>query len=65
MAADAIKFNQRCVVADCSKALCQIPLLLNRKEDIGLDTYNEYTLELQAFETGLQRATVLGEIEQV
>ena len=65
MAADAIKLDERGVVADCSKALCQIPLLLNRKEDIGLDTYNEHTLELQPFEPGLEGTTVLGEIEQV
>jgi len=65
MAADAVQFDQCCIVTGCAKAFGKIPLLLYWKENIGLYSYDECTLKPQMFESGLERTTVLGEIEQI
>ena len=65
MALDAVEFDQRRVFADSREMLVQLPLLLNRKQDIGLDADDENTLQLQSFECRFEGSTVLGKVKQV
>ena len=65
MAAYAVKFCQLGILANTRNTLCQLTLLLDRKQEICTYTHHKGALKLQALETGCQRATVLGQIEQV
>ena len=65
MSADAVEFNELGVIANRGDTFGQILLLMQREQDIRRHTNDQRTFEFEALETGLQRAAMLSNIEQV
>ena len=62
---DAVQWSEADVFHYFCQTDSQLFLLLQRKQEIGLDADNQGFIQLQFAETGLQRAAVLGQIEKI
>ena len=65
MTTDAVELDELRIGAYSGQAFRKFLLLMWRKQNVGLDANYQCTLQVQSFESGLQRSAVFRKIKEV